>query len=155
MARKPFASGSLIPFAPFSFSRLFLNMEAKVWDLEKAYWEYVKANDIERYRALWHDNFIAWPPLSSAPIRKDQVTDWLTENISKQIKLDSFSLEQLAVHVIRDIAIVYYRIKMVWAGPGPTESSTELFRVTHTWLRTNESWQIIGGMGSPVNANGK
>jgi hypothetical protein len=26
--------------------------EAQVWNLEKAYWEYVKGNDLEKYRAL-------------------------------------------------------------------------------------------------------
>ena len=25
--------------------------EAQVWQLEKAYWEYVKSNDLEKYRA--------------------------------------------------------------------------------------------------------
>ena len=35
--------------------------EAQVWELEKAYWEYVKANDLEKYRALWHENFVGWP----------------------------------------------------------------------------------------------
>src|SRR3954462_2518856 len=29
--------------------------ETQIWDLEKAYWEYVKANDLEKYRALWHE----------------------------------------------------------------------------------------------------
>ena len=129
--------------------------ETQVWNLEKAYWEYVKANDVEKYRALWHDDFVAWPPLSSAPMRKNHVTDWLTENISKGIKLQSFSIEQLAIQVIRDVAIVHYRIKMVWAGPAQSESNTELLRVTHNWLRTKNSWQIIGGMGAPVNAEGK
>ena len=129
--------------------------ETQVWNLEKAYWEYVKANDVEKYRALWRDDFVAWPPLSSAPVRKDHLTDWLTENISKGIKLQSFAIEQLAIQVIRDTAIVHYRIKMVWAGPGPTESNTEFLRVTHTWIRTHGAWQIIGGMGAPVNAEGK
>ena len=32
--------------------------EAQVWELEKAYWEYVKANDLEKYRELWHENFV-------------------------------------------------------------------------------------------------
>ena len=32
--------------------------EAQIWNLEKAYWEYVKANDLEKYRALWHDDFV-------------------------------------------------------------------------------------------------
>jgi hypothetical protein len=26
--------------------------EAQIWNLEKAYWEYVKANDLAKYRAL-------------------------------------------------------------------------------------------------------
>ena len=32
--------------------------ETQVWNLEKAYWEYVKANDLEKYRALWHEDFV-------------------------------------------------------------------------------------------------
>jgi hypothetical protein len=39
--------------------------EAQVWELEKAYWEYVKANDLEKYRALWHENFVGWPFVST------------------------------------------------------------------------------------------
>ena len=129
--------------------------ETQVWNLEKAYWEYVKANDVEKYRALWRDDFVAWPPSSSAPVRKDHLTDWLTENISKGIKLQSFAIEQLAIQIVRDTAIVHYRIKMVWAGTGPTESNTEILRATHTWLRTGNTFQIIGGMAAPVNAEGK
>jgi hypothetical protein len=34
--------------------------EAQVWNLEKAYWEYVKGNDLEKYRALWHEDFVGW-----------------------------------------------------------------------------------------------
>jgi len=129
--------------------------ETQVWNLEKAYWEYVKANDLEKYRALWHDDFVGWPLFSSAPVRKDQVTDWITANMSKGVKLQSFSIEQLAIQVTGDIAINHYRIKMGWAGPGPTESDTEILRATHTWLRTGNTFQIIGGMAAPVNAEGK
>ena len=56
--------------------------EAQVWELEKAYWEYVKANDLEKYRALWHENFVGWPFVSPAPLRKDHITDWITSNTS-------------------------------------------------------------------------
>ena len=88
-------------------------------------------------------------------MRKDDVTDWITADMSKGIKLQSFSIEKLAIQVIRDIAINHYRIKMVWTGPGPTESNTEFLRITHTWIRAHGAWQIIGGMGAPVNAEGK
>ena len=129
--------------------------ETQVWDLEKAYWDYVKANDLEKYRALWHEDFVGWPTSSSTPQRKDHITDWITRNTSKGVKLQSYAIEQLAIQLTGDIAINHYRVKMVWAGPGPTESNTEVIRITHTWLRTGHSWQIVGGMSAPVNAEGK
>jgi hypothetical protein len=67
--------------------------ETQVWQLEKAYWEHVKANDLDKYRALWHENFLGWPFISSAPVRKDHITDWITANTSKGIRLHSYSIE--------------------------------------------------------------
>ena len=129
--------------------------EAKVWQLEQAYWQYVKANDLEKYRALWHENFLGWPFVSSAPVRKDHITDWITANTSKGIKLQLYSIEQLAIQVIGDIAINYYRINATWANSQGAEVRTNRLRITHTWIRTGGMWQIIGGMSSPVNADGK
>ena len=131
------------------------NDESQVWNLEKAYWEYVKANDLEKYRALWHENFLGWPFVSSAPLRKDHITDWITMNTSKGIKLQSYSIEQLAIQITGDIAVNYYRIKMNWANDQGPEPRTDTMRITHTWIRTHGSWQIIGGMSAPVNADGK
>ena len=129
--------------------------EAQVWSLEKAYWEYVKANDIEKYRALWHDAFVGWPSFSPTPVRKDHITDWMTNNASKGVKLQSYEIEQLAIKATGDIAIDHYRVKLIWGGSHPTDSSTELARITHTWIKTGNTWQIIGGMSAPVNAEGK
>jgi ketosteroid isomerase-like protein len=127
--------------------------EAQIWGLEKAYWEYVKANDLEKYRALWHENFVGWPFVSSAPVRKDHITDWITSNTSRGIELQSYSIEQLAIHVTDDIAMDYYRIKATWANSTGTEVKTDRMRITHTWIRTHSTWQIIGGMSSPLNAD--
>lgn len=129
--------------------------ETQIWNLEKAYWEYVKASDLEKYRALWHEDFVGWPTSSSTPLRKDHITDWITKNTSKGVKLQSYAIEQLAVKITGDITIDHYRVKMVWAGPAPTESNTEVIRITHTWIKTGNTWQIIGGMSAPVNAEGK
>ena len=129
--------------------------ETQVWQLEKAYWEYVKANDLEKYRALWHENFLGWPFISSAPERKDHITDWITTNTSKGIKLQSYSIEQLAIQVTEDVAVDYYRINATWANGEGTEVRTNTLRITHTWIRTHATWQIIGGMSAPVNAEGK
>lgn len=129
--------------------------EAQVWQLEKAYWEYVKANELGKYRALWHENFLGWPFVSTAPVQKDHITDWITANTSKGIALQSFSIEQLAIEVTGDIAVNYYRINATWANGAGAEVRTERLRITHTWTRTHGAWQIIGGMSAPVNPDGR
>lgn len=130
--------------------------EAQIWNLEKAYWEYVQTNDLEKYRALWHDDFVGWPLVSSEPVRKDHITDWITANTSKGIKLQSYSIEQLAIQATGDIEINHYRIKMNWVKIDSGEAvRTDQLRITHTWIRTGDTFQIIGGMSAPVNAEGK
>jgi len=144
-----------LAFAATAFSQNPVNDETQVWQLEKAYWEYVKGNDLEKYRALWHENFVGWPFVSSAPVRKDHITDWITSNTSKGITLQSYSIEQLAIQVTGDVAMDYYRIKATWANSTGAEVRTDRIRITHTWLRTHGTWLIIGGMSSPVNATGQ
>jgi ketosteroid isomerase-like protein len=130
--------------------------ETGIWNLERAYWEYVKVNDLEKYRSLWHENFVGWPSVNAAPVRKDHITDWITSNTSRGLKLQSYAIEQLAVRVTGDVAIDHYRIKADWAnGDTGDLSQTDAVRITHTWMRIGNTWQIIGGMSAPVNADGK
>lgn len=130
--------------------------ESQVWNLEKAYWEYVKANDLEKYRGLWHDDFVGWPLISPEPVQKDHITDWITNNTSKGLKLHAYSIEQRAIKVTGDIAIDHYRVKLNWAKGDAVEAArVDASRITHTWIRTNGTWKIIGGMSAPVNADGK
>jgi ketosteroid isomerase-like protein len=136
-----------------AFSQDAAKNEAQVWQLEKAYWEYVKANDLEKYRALWDEAFVGWPFVSSVPVGKDHITDWITANTSKGITLQSYSIEQLAIHVTGEIAINYYRIRANWANEKGADARTDALRIMHTWSRTGATWQIIGGMSAPLNAN--
>ena len=145
----------LLVLATAGFAQDSAKQEAQVWNLEKAYWEYVKTNDLEKYRALWHEDFLGWPFVSSAPLRKDHITDWITSNTSKGVRLQSYSIERLAIHVTGDVAIDHYRIKATWANNEGAEVRTDAFRITHTWIRTRDNWQIIGGMSAPVNSEGK
>ena len=142
------ASPTPVPLAPRAD-------ETQIWDLEKAYWEYVKANDLEKYRALWHEKFLGWPYSSSSPARKNHITDWITANTFKGVQLKSYNLEQVAIQITGNIAATHYRIQMTWSGPESTAIKTETLRIHHTWIRTGETWQILAGMSAPVNAEGK
>ncbi|PYI99297.1 MAG: hypothetical protein DMF00_11245 [Verrucomicrobia bacterium] len=145
----------LLLLASTGFGQGSAKDQLQIWNFEKAYWEYVKANDLESYRVLWHDDFLGWPFVSSAPLRKDHITDWITANTSKGIKLQSYSIEELAIQITGDVAINYYRIKATWANSKGVEVKTDALRITHTWIRTHDTWQILGGMSAPVNTEGK
>ena len=143
----------LISIAPLV--RAAPNDETQVWNLEKSYWEYVKANDLEKYRTLWHEQFLGWPSSSATPLGKEHITDWITRNTSKGVTLQSYEIEQLAMRATGDIAVAHYRINLQWTGPKPTDNETENLRIHHTWIRTGDTFQIIAGMSAPVNAEGK
>src|SRR5947207_10376750 len=116
----------VVVLAAAGFAQSAANDEAQIWSLEKAYWEYVKGNDLEKYRALWDEDFLGWPFVSSAPVGKDHITDWITANTSKGVKLQSFSIEQLPIHVTGDVAINHYRIKATWAASDDSEVRTNV-----------------------------
>jgi hypothetical protein len=145
----------LLTFTATGLAQNLAKDDQNIWNLEKAYWEYVKANDLEKYRVLWHEDFVGWPSISAQPVHKDRITDWMTSNTSKGMKLQSYSIEQLALKVTGEIAVDHYRIKMNWSGSEATPAKTDTLRIMHTWIRTHETWQIIGGMSAPVNEKGQ
>lgn len=121
--------------------------ETAVWKLENSYWHDVKVLDLVSYRALWHADFIGWPYVSPAPLRKDHITDWIDQYTEKGLRLRSYSLRPAASQATGDIVVTYYWLTATWEdknGHGDPETS----RITHTWLRTAIGWQILGGMSA-------
>ena len=119
--------------------------EDAVWKLEHSYWEYVKAQDVAGYKALWHENFVGWPSFSPQPVRKDHVADWMTNYQAKGLRLKSYSLKPAASQATGQLVVVHYWVTPVWVGPNGAEQS-EALRIMHTWLRGDKGWQIISGM---------
>jgi len=117
--------------------------------LESAYWDYVKSVDLDKYRDLWHPDFVGWPSSSSQPARKDHITDWITAYTEKGLRLQWYSLEPAASQATENIVITHYWLTEFWADrDGRGEPTT--IRVTHTWIRTAKGWQIVGGMAAPT-----
>jgi len=127
----------------------------KLWSLEKTYWEYVQANDLQKYRSLWHSNFLGWPSVSPEPLRKDHITDWITAHTSKGESLKSYDLERLTMQVTGDVATTTYRVRLTWADKAVVGQPSTI-RVIHTWVRKpGGAWQIISGMSAPTNTEGR
>ena len=134
----------------------FTRDEAQIWNLEKDYWDYVKSNDLAKYRDLWHEDFVGWPSVSPEPVHKAQITDWITNQTSKGLKLQSYAIEERAVQVTGAVAIDHSRVKVSWAkNDSGKVMDTNTVRITHTWIKTDGRWLILGGMSAPVNSEGK
>ena len=123
--------------------------EKAVWKLEHDYWEYVKALDIEKYLSLWHPDFVGWPFSSAQPQRKDHITDWMKQYTEKGMRLKSYTLEPAASHATGNLVVTYYLLTYHWTD-AQGQGEPQIFRVTHTWLRTPEGWKIIGGMSARI-----
>ena len=122
--------------------------EQSLWNLEHDYWRYVQNNDLTAYLSLWNQDFLGWPSVSPAPLRKDHITDWITSQTSKGLAFQSMELKPAAIQISGNVALTYYWITyklLEKDGHGATHN----LRVTHTWLNNGKNWQIIGGMSVP------
>jgi hypothetical protein len=119
---------------------------SKVWSLEDSYWRFVKAGDVENYRTLWHESFIGWPCHEEHPVGKSAIGKWVQEIRDKHVSFTS-DLTREGAQDFGSIVVVHYRVAMVSAYPdGRVEGRDEESKITHTWLKVGDTWQIIGGM---------
>ncbi|MGD0521954.1 MAG: nuclear transport factor 2 family protein [Terracidiphilus sp.] len=123
--------------------------EKAVWKLETAYWEDVKALDMDSYKDLWHPDSVGWPYANSQPARKDHMTDWIAAHTDKGARLQWFELKPADSQATENIVVTYLWVTSMWVDKaGHGEPST--MRITHTWIKTEKGWKILGGMSTFV-----
>jgi len=104
------------------------------------------------YSSLWHKDFLGWPSVSSAPVRKDHITDWITSQTTKGLAFKTGEFKPAALQVTGNVAFACYWITFRWVDKDGTGASHTL-RITHAWVRRGQDWQIIGGMSMPEPEN--
>lgn len=118
----------------------------QVWSREDEYGRLEEAGDLDAYRSLFHDKFIGWPCGKAHPKRKAGVGEWVREVRDRHIKVTS-DLTREGAEDFGNVVVVHYRVTEVDTYPdGHTEGEGEEFKITHTWMRTGDTWLIIGGM---------
>lgn len=122
--------------------------EQTLWNLERAYWRYVEHNDLVAYSDLWHTDFLGWPSVSSGPVRKDHITDWITSQTAKGLTFQATEFKPAAIQITGDVAFVCYWVTFRWLDTNGS-GTPHTFRITHAWLRSGKDWRIIGGMSMP------
>ena len=123
--------------------------EQPVWNLEHAYWQYVQENDLAKYLALWHKDVFAWPESYAAPAHKDHIADWITSATSKGLTLKAFEIKPAGIQINGNVAVTCYWITYEVLDKERNATSKGTSRITHTWLKNGNDWQIISGMSMP------
>jgi len=123
-----------------------------VWEMEEAYWRYVKAGEVDKYIDLWHEDFVGWPCSRLQPSRKATIGSWVSEIRDKGIKV-TYELRREALQYFGNVAVVHYATPLVYEYPdGKITGNGELLKFTHTWMKVKGEWQIIGGMCAELKA---
>lgn len=125
------------------------NVTDELWHQEVAYWEYLKAADLDSYRSLWHEDVIGWPNNQPAPMDKDGIYQLVAGILASLQGPGSSEIIRRSVRIYGNIGIAYYEAHItVTTKAGEIITTHERF--THTWLRSDNGWQIIGGMSAPL-----
>ena len=122
--------------------------EEAVWQLEEAYWQYVRNNDLANYRTLWDERFVGWPGFSDKPVGKESIGAWIAPLHANPAETYDYTLTRGAVRSFGEVVVVHYLVEdfMRSAESGEIIRQRDTYRITHTWQRNGDTWQIITGM---------
>jgi len=123
-----------------------LDLESQIWQIEESYWELWIKGDIESYLSLLHEDFIGWPSSNEKPSDKNASREFVL-NYLDQTKPFSFEIKPAAIKIINSVAIVHYIL--IWKDKEGNQIG-DSYRITHTWLKEEGNWKVIGGMSSKM-----
>ncbi|PYT96276.1 MAG: hypothetical protein DMG38_24555 [Acidobacteria bacterium] len=125
---------------------------AQVWSGEEAYWGYVQAHNVEHFVALWSDNFVGWPMVKDHPIHKEEVVSDFKSGNSPLSRVVAYELQRESVEMHGSIGITFYRATTHYRNADGSESTTTR-RLSHTWMKNGQVWQIVAGMSAAEPTN--
>jgi hypothetical protein len=126
--------------------------QKEVWQMEESFWKNVKDSNANGYASLWHVDFLGWPRDVDHPVGKKELAERGARKMAKG-RVISYEILSKTVTRVENVGITLYSVKVVRAGE-KGQPETYVSRVTHTWLKTGSTWQILGGMSGPYETSG-
>lgn len=131
----------------FAFDEnLQAQVEAEIWGLEEAYISYFRDAAHDKVIPLWHDQFLGWPNSEFRPANKKAVVSYL-KRVAPLPGNWSFEIERAGIQIYGDVAITHYIIHRTVNSSAGNDYKSSTW-VTHTWIREDSHWKIIGGMSA-------
>ncbi len=129
-------------------SNKWINVEEEIWSLEEDYISYFGQANHEAILSLYHSQFLGWPDSRNHPVGKISAAKFLKENYSEPT-LSVFKINREGIRVHEGVVITHYLLILSWIDEEGIEQKRES-RLTHTWVKENSSWKILGGMSNRI-----
>ena len=138
--------GIIIVFSGFhALGAEWSEAQKEIWKLEIKYWECIKNADVETYKNLLHNKVVLMGARNYSPNNKPEGIEKIKNSVSDESKPDSYEIKPLSIQLFEKVAIVCFNYK--YTGHKFSDSG----RVTHTWLKQNSTWYLIGAMEASFN----
>jgi ketosteroid isomerase-like protein len=126
--------------------------EQEVWQMEELYWKNVQAGDVNAY--MKRGTRISWAgPEIGTPLADFKCSIRLFGQRWQRPTVAGYKFLSKAVRLTGNVGITQYAVESERLGKdGKSEKFTS--RITHTWLKSDGNWRIIGGMSAPLEPSG-
>jgi uncharacterized protein (TIGR02246 family) len=124
--------------------------EDQIWKNEKAYLDFLKMKDSEGMVSLWNEDGIGWPASTPLPSGDKESRKAYLDGLFSQTDILAYEFNHKVIKVFGDAAIVHYILYWTVKDPEGKEEKLKT-RITHTWMKQDGKWKIIGGMSSELN----
>ena len=123
-------------------------MEEEIWKLEEAYFTNLYRADYEGVLALVHPQFLGWPGKLPKPIGREESAQFMKKLIPRPTPC-TIRIERAGLQRSGDAALTQYTLHVNCPEASGT-SRTQSSRITHTWVRQEGQWKLLGGMSLDV-----
>jgi ketosteroid isomerase-like protein len=120
----------------------------EIWRAEQAYVKRLEAGDVAGLAGFWHADFAGWPSHAAEPLGVEASESSMQE-LFAALDVVSFRIRPLAARVSGDAVLVHYLLEGEVAGADGARAAAR-YRITHTWVRNDGGWRILGGMSAEL-----
>ena len=121
-------------------------VEEEIWSLEEEYISYFSKANHASILSLYHSQFLGWPNSELHPANKERAAIFLEEKYPEPTQL-VFKIKREGIRIVEDVVITHYLLNLSWTDDEGVEQTRES-RLTHTWIKEDSHWRILGGMSS-------
>ena len=121
-------------------------VEEEIWSLEEDYISYFGKANHDAILSLYHSQFLGWPDSRNHPVGKISAAKFLEKKYPEPVQ-SFFKINREGIRIVEGVVITHYLLNISWIDDDGVEQTRES-RLTHTWIKEDSQWKILGGMSN-------